>query len=396
MARVFSYQRNKLIKFSGVKKSLEERRNQNQTDPLFTYLSFQSAQQPMQAPFEYQELYSNGIKSTQCIISDSQVVNVVLKRPIDPIGSHITDKKRRNYAACVTAMDDAIGKIIDLYKGNYSKFNRFHIIYSDFLNIQKATGIWNNTIVIFSSDNGGSNNAGGYNWPLRGEKGTLWEGGVKSPGFIHSPLIARDRIGSVSNSLMHVTDWFPTILDFGQCSRTDTERPLDGISQAHVIDSQSEEEQYSAREEILHQLNPLAYIPDEIKDPRGDWKNDHDGPLNGRCFGIGVRAAIRTVFIHPKSPRMFTSVRIGQKILTFKNRKKRFRNWKLQTGIGSIKDELESKSGWVEAPSDTKIAVNLFEVDFSEEKAFGQWCTDDECEDRQGIRDFELHSLESQ
>ena len=28
---------------------------------------------------------------------------------------------------------------------------------------------------------------------------------------------------------------------------------------------------------------------------------------------------------------------------------------------------------------------SLFDVDFSEEKAFGQWCTDDECEDRQGI-----------
>ena len=78
--------------YSGLKKSLEDRKYQNQTEPLFTYLSFQSAQQPMQAPFEYQELYS-----------------------------HIGDKKRRNYAACVTAMDDAIGQVVDIYKGKYRK-----------------------------------------------------------------------------------------------------------------------------------------------------------------------------------------------------------------------------------------------------------------------------------
>lgn len=79
-------------KYSGLKKSLEDRKYQNQTEPRFTYLSFQSAQQPMQAPFEYQELYT-----------------------------HIGDKKRRNYAACVTAMDDAIGQVVNIYKGKYRK-----------------------------------------------------------------------------------------------------------------------------------------------------------------------------------------------------------------------------------------------------------------------------------
>ena len=155
--------------------------------------------------------------------------------------------------------------------------------------------------MIFSSDNGGSNNAGGYNWPLRGQKGTLWEGGMKSPGFIHSPLIDPERVGSMTSNVMHVTDWFPTILEFGKCSQTAVKRPLDGVSQAHIITSQPDTEKYMVREEILHQLNPLAYIPDEIKDPRGDWKNDHGSPLNGRCFGIGVRAAIRKVNIQNKS-----------------------------------------------------------------------------------------------
>ena len=104
---------------------------------------------------------------------------------------------------------------------------------------------------------------------------------------------------------MHVTDWFPTILDFGKCSQNsqtavDQNLPLDGVSQAQII-NQSNEEKYMVRDEILHELNPLAYVPGELKDPRGNWKDDHESPLHGRCFGIGVRAAIRMVEIQNRS-----------------------------------------------------------------------------------------------
>lgn len=70
-----------------------------------------------------------------------------------------------------------------------------------------------NSIIIFSSDNGGP--ANGFNsnyasnWPLKGVKNTLWEGGVRASGFVWSPMIAnRSR---VSKEMMHVTDWLPTI-----------------------------------------------------------------------------------------------------------------------------------------------------------------------------------------
>ena len=59
-------------------------------------------------------------------------------------------------------MDDAIGDVIDLYK---------------------KYGYWKNTIVVFSSDNGGKNVGGGYNFPLRGEKGGLYEGKLSSVNF---------------------------------------------------------------------------------------------------------------------------------------------------------------------------------------------------------------------
>lgn len=71
-----------------------------------------------------------------------------------------------------------------------------------------------NSVIIFSTDNGGP--AAGFNlnaasnWPLRGVKNTLWEGGVRGAGLIWSPLI--DRPKRVSGRMMHITDWLPTIL----------------------------------------------------------------------------------------------------------------------------------------------------------------------------------------
>ena len=49
------------------------------------------------------------------------------------------------------------------------------------------------------------------NWPYRGWKTQIWEGGVRVAGFIHSPLLPSKVRGTVSQELYHVTDWLPTI-----------------------------------------------------------------------------------------------------------------------------------------------------------------------------------------
>ena len=67
----------------------------------------------------------------------------------------------------------------------------------------KKKGLYDNSIIIFTTDNGaaagGLDSSAGSNYPLRGAKNTLWEGGVRGVGFVHSPLIKkRGKINSVT------------------------------------------------------------------------------------------------------------------------------------------------------------------------------------------------------
>lgn len=69
------------------------------------------------------------------------------------------------------------------------------------------------SIIIFSTDNGGPaegfNLNAASNWPLRGVKNTLWEGGVRGAALLFSPKIAKKH--RVSNQTMHIADWLPTL-----------------------------------------------------------------------------------------------------------------------------------------------------------------------------------------
>ncbi len=73
-------------------------------------------------------------------------------------------------------------------------------------------GIANDTIVVYTTDNGPHMNSwpDGAMTPFRGEKNTNWEGAYRVPAFVRWP--GRIRAGAVSNEIVSGLDWFPTLL----------------------------------------------------------------------------------------------------------------------------------------------------------------------------------------
>ena len=68
---------------------------------------------------------------------------------------------------CYQALDAGVGKVVQALK---------------------RSGLYDNSVIIFSTDNGGVGN-GASNFPLKGAKEELYEGGVRGVGFVHSPLL---------------------------------------------------------------------------------------------------------------------------------------------------------------------------------------------------------------
>ncbi|GFW94165.1 arylsulfatase I [Trichonephila clavipes] len=76
----------------------------------------------------------------------------------------------------VTAMDEAVGSLV---------------------RDMKRYGFWDNFLIAFISDNGGEVLSGGSNYPLRGAKMTLWEGGTRVPTFLYGDVLQKK--GYVNN-----------------------------------------------------------------------------------------------------------------------------------------------------------------------------------------------------
>ncbi|CAG9838089.1 unnamed protein product [Diabrotica balteata] len=147
--------------------------------------------------------------------------------------TNIEDYNRKRFAAVLTKLDESVGSVT----------KALH-----------AAGKLENTIIIFSSDNGGP--AAGFNlnaasnYPLRGVKNTLWEGGIRAAGLLWSPLIKKPQ--RVAFQRFHITDWLPTLIDAagGNSSKINN---IDGKSQWTTLSN----DEPSTRNEILHNIDDI-------------------------------------------------------------------------------------------------------------------------------------------
>ena len=81
-----------------------------------------------------------------------------------------------------------------------------------------------------------------YLFDCIGYKGQLYEGGTRVPGFVHSPLLAHR--GYTSDALVHITDWFPTLLRVAGIAKDQVNAlapSMDGIDQHSVFFTQNKE-----------------------------------------------------------------------------------------------------------------------------------------------------------
>jgi len=159
----------------------------NKTHPFFIYAAFNAPHTPLKAPQDYLRKFEHLAH---------------IKSP--PPHPNATGR-RQVYAAMVSALDDAVGSILQQLK---------------------ATGVYENTLVCFMSDNGAIELYGGLNDPLRGQKGDLYEGGIKVPFMLQWP--ARLGGGRVYDESVSSLDLFPTFVAAAGGIPADEKKGLDG------------------------------------------------------------------------------------------------------------------------------------------------------------------------
>lgn len=76
------------------------------------------------------------------------------------------------------------------------------------VDLLKTKGMWANTLVVYSADNGGTTQ--GTNWPKRGQKHTSWQGGMNVAAFVSGGVLPQKHRGITADVAVHIVDWYST------------------------------------------------------------------------------------------------------------------------------------------------------------------------------------------
>jgi arylsulfatase A-like enzyme len=233
---------------------LRERAREKQ--PFFLYLAYNAPHVPIQPPKEWLER----VKQREKGISD----------------------KRAALVALIEHLDAGIGKVVDTLK---------------------ESGLADNTLILFTSDNGGQLSAGASNGSLRAGKGDMCEGGIREPMCAVWP--GRIKAGSRSDHVAMTMDLFPTVCE---AAGVRIEHEIDGRSILPTLmgNSQREEDRilfwvrreggnryggrayYAARQGDFKLLQNSPFEPLELYNLKDDLKEekplDRKHPMYARLF----------------------------------------------------------------------------------------------------------------
>jgi arylsulfatase A-like enzyme len=186
----------------------------DQSKPLFLYVPFNGVHSPFQVPESYLKPYA-----------------------------HLKGN-RQKLAGMLAAVDEAIGQIEAALK---------------------QAGRLENTLIVFSSDNGGPQPAD--NTPLRDFKGSIFEGGTRAAAFATWP--GRIPAGQRIRQPMHMVDWYPTLIKQAGGS-LEQKLPVDGLDVWPMLTKQAA----SPHDAIL---SVSTQGPSRAAVRMGDWKLIVDG-----------------------------------------------------------------------------------------------------------------------
>ena len=179
--------------------------------PFLLYLSFYTVHTPIEGCKIYDDIY----KEKQDHLPDSGVILSVVEHD----GLTRTNQSNAKYAAMLRSLDDNVGRLIDALK---------------------AAGTWENTILIFTSDNGGLSTLRKPGptsvKPLRAGKGWCYEGGIRVPLIIKPP--GKMTRGTITDAPAISTDYYPTLLDYCHLPSMASQHQ-DGISLRNILEDQT-------------------------------------------------------------------------------------------------------------------------------------------------------------
>lgn len=213
-----------------------------QKNPFFLYLAYNAPHDPVQPPEEWLKK----VNKREPGLSD----------------------KRAKMVAFIEHLDFGVGRVLKKLE---------------------ALGLDKNTIVVFTSDNGGSEYYGADNGPLRGEKQNMFEGGIKVPAAVQWK--GKIKAGSESNEVIMLMDFFPTLCN---AAGVEIDYEIDGVNAMDALKDNAEinddryllwvrregfkyggQAYYAARYKNYKILQNTPFEPYQFFNMENDWKEQN-------------------------------------------------------------------------------------------------------------------------